>query len=408
LRAEYPGYCEMKILVALTYYRPHVSGLTVYVQRIAEEFASRGFPVTVLTSQYSRSLQRAESLGGVRVVRIPVAFRISKGVITPSFLKIAAPLVRKHDVVMVNLPCTPAEAMILPLLARRMGRPIVATYHCDVRLPHGPFNSLVEKTVRMANFCCGKIVDRIIAYTSDYANSVSLLTRYHSKRCVIPPPVRMAIPDPIRIAEFRREHGMNGGPLLAFAARFAAEKGVEFMLQALPIIRKTHPEARVLFAGEYHEVVGEQRHWRRLQPGLAEATSHWRFLGTLAPAEMAEFFSACDVTVLPSINSTESFGLVQVESMLCGTPVVASDLPGVRVPILTTGMGRIVPPADSAALAEAICEVIQNRVQYIRPRSLIEAKYSTAATADAYLALFQQLLDERVRANRPWPSEGVA
>jgi glycosyltransferase involved in cell wall biosynthesis len=129
-----------------------------------------------------------------------------------------------------------------------------------------------------------------------------------------------------------------------------------------------------------------------MQPALEAAGSHWRFLGVLAPAEMAAFFAACDVTVLPSINSTESFGLVQVESMICGTPVVATDLPGVRVPIRTTGMGRIVPPADSTALAEAVCEVVRNRNSYLRPRGLIEAHYSTAATVESYLDLFQRLL----------------
>jgi len=74
----------MKILVALTYYRPHVSGLTIYVERLARSLAARGHVVTVLTSQYDPKLPRRETLDGVHVIRMPVAARVSKGVIMPT------------------------------------------------------------------------------------------------------------------------------------------------------------------------------------------------------------------------------------------------------------------------------------------------------------------------------------
>ena len=115
---------------------------------------------------------------------------------------------------------------------------------------------------------------------------------------------------------------------------------------------------------------------------------------------MATFFSTCDVTVLPSLNSTESFGLVQVEAMLCGTPSIASDLPGVRVPPQSTGMGEVVPVGDSAALAEAIIRVLDDRARYVRPRAEIEAMYSTPRTAELYEELFEELIAERARSKR--------
>ena len=63
------------------------------------------------------------------------------------------------------------------------------------------------------------------------------------------------------------------------------------------------------------------------------------FLGELHGGQLSNFYSMCDVLTLPSVNSTESFGMVQVEAMLCGTPVVASDIPGVREATRVTGMG---------------------------------------------------------------------
>ena len=110
---------------------------------------------------------------------------------------------------------------------------------------------------------------------------------------------------------------------------------------------ESRPDARVVFAGPYEDVVGEAAYRERLTPAIAALGDRWRFLGVLDPHAMSSFFGAIDVLVVSSINSTESFGLVQVESMLCGTPVVATNLPGVRQPVLTTGMGAIVEPADA-------------------------------------------------------------
>ena len=75
----------MRILTVLTYYRPHTSGLTIYAERLARAFAKRGHQVTVMTTQYDKSLPLEEMMDGVRVIRIPVAMRISKGVIAPTF-----------------------------------------------------------------------------------------------------------------------------------------------------------------------------------------------------------------------------------------------------------------------------------------------------------------------------------
>ena len=75
----------MKILTVLTYYRPHTSGLTIYVERLTKSLVQLGHEVTVLTSQYEKDLPREEVQDGVRIVRAPVLFRVSKGVIMPAF-----------------------------------------------------------------------------------------------------------------------------------------------------------------------------------------------------------------------------------------------------------------------------------------------------------------------------------
>jgi glycosyltransferase involved in cell wall biosynthesis len=132
---------------------------------------------------------------------------------------------------------------------------------------------------------------------------------------------------------------------------------------------------------------------------IAELTARhghcWDFVGPLKGAELAAFFASCDVHVLPSLNSTEAFGLVQVEAMLCGTPIICSDLPGVRTAPRSAGMGEVVPIGDARALAEAILQVCDNRARYVKPRAHIESLYSTQRTVREYEAIYKDLIARR-------------
>lgn len=346
-----------------------------------------------MTSRYDRSPPLTEEREGVRIVRVPVAFRVSKGVMMPTFGFIATRLVRSHDVVSLHLP--QFDAAGVAARARLMGKPSTLTYHCDLKLPAGPFNGFVNRVVDVMNHLAGLLADRVVAYTDDFAVHSPFLSRFAHKTVVIPPPVELPPATPEEVETFARRVGLDNpsrGPVIGMAARLAAEKGVEVLLQALPRVLEVYPNARVLFAGQYQNVLGEEAYARRLAPLLEQHRDRWTFLGVLSPREMAAFYPNLDVIVVPSLNSTESFGLVQVEAMLCGTPSIASDLPGVRQPVLQTGMGEIVPVGDSRALAEAILRVVSRRERYVCPREEIARRWSTEQTAAAYEALFEQLL----------------
>ena len=135
----------MKILTVLTYYRPHTSGLTIYAERLAHAFVKRGHEVTVMTTQFDPSLPREEMMDGVKVIRVPVLFRVSKGVIAPTFGLVATKLVAQHDVVQMHLPQFDAPGVALR--GRLFGKPAVLTYHCDVQLPKTFFNRIVNQVV---------------------------------------------------------------------------------------------------------------------------------------------------------------------------------------------------------------------------------------------------------------------
>ena len=88
----------MRILTSLYYYRPHFSGLTVYTERLSRSLAARGHDVTILTSRYDRNLASLESMNGVQVRRINVAFTVSKGPLMPTIPYWAMRLIHPLDV----------------------------------------------------------------------------------------------------------------------------------------------------------------------------------------------------------------------------------------------------------------------------------------------------------------------
>lgn len=383
----------MKILTVLTYYRPHTSGLTIYAERLARAFARRGHEVTVMTTQYERSLPREEVMDGVRVIRVPVAFRLSKGVIAPTFGWVATKLVWQHDVVQMHLPQFDAPGVALR--GRLFGKPAVLTYHCDLQLPSGLFNRVVNVVVDFQNNMAGMLADHIVTYTQDYADNSPYLSRYASKLTPILPPVELPDPAPGAVQAFANENLVNEcRPVIGMAARFASEKGVEVLLDAMPAILEKYPHTQVLFAGQYKDVMGEHAYAERLMPRIRayEADGHWKFLGVLNPQQMAAFYPNLDVISVPSLNSTEAFGLVQIEAMLNGVPSVPSALPGVRQPVLMHGMGRVAEIGDSASLAGAILEILDEADRFKGNPSEIARQYDPDTIAAEYEKLFEKLM----------------
>ncbi len=381
----------MRILAALTYYRPHVSGLTIYVERLARALVQRGHVVTVLTAQYDRSLPRYEEIHGVHVVRVPVFARISKGVLMPTIGIVAGKLVASHDVLSLHLPQLDASG--IALRGRLLRKPTVLTYHSDLILPASLLSSVANRVVDLSNQVAARLCDVICAYTDDFARHSRLLVGHLSKVRYIRTPVEMPAVESTAVSAWAARYGLDGStPVVGVAGRLAAEKGIEFLLEALPRLLEVHPRLRVLHAGPVEDVIGEKRYRRRLSSVLDYVGDRYTFLGVLEPEDMAHFFSNCDVHVLPSINSTETFGLVQIEAALCGTPTVASALPGVRVPTQLTGMGITVPPRNADALATGILEVLADPGRFQRPREPIAAQFSPELTAARYESLFDGLM----------------
>jgi glycosyltransferase involved in cell wall biosynthesis len=201
----------------------------------------------------------------------------------------------------------------------------------------------------------------------------------------------------------RENHQLNGNEVIGIAGRLATEKGIEVLLKALPIVQAQFPNVKVLHAGPYENIIGEEAYAARLAPLFKQYEGVYHRLGLLEGAEFAAFYQNLDVLCMCSLNSTESFGMVQIEAMQSGVPVATCALPGVRQPVTMTGMGEITPVGDHEALAAAIIKILRDKEKYLRDTQLIGDSFLPVVTAAEYVKLFEDLLHGRFQSQTAEP-----
>jgi glycosyltransferase involved in cell wall biosynthesis len=302
------------ILVTLTYYHPHWTGLTMIARHLAEGLAARGHNVTVLASQHEPDLPRREEINGVQVVRVPSIGRISRTVVMPSFPVALARLAASNQVVHLHTPMP--EALLVVGQARLMGRPSLITHQGDVVMPAGAMNGLIQRGMDASIGLGMRLADGVVVHAADYASHSEFLAPIAHRVGSIYPPVVLPPPRPDAVRAWRAQLGLEGRRLVGFAGRFVEEKGFDFLLQAVPLVRERLPDAHFVFAGDTE--IAYERFFDRCRVLLDAHRGSVTQLGLLRDRQqLADFYALCDVFVLPS--RSDSFAMVQVEAVLSGT-----------------------------------------------------------------------------------------
>lgn len=367
---------KKSILFVSNYYLPYISGVVEVERILAERLAEDGYNVKVVTSRYDKNLPITEFVNGVEVERCNVQMKISKGTVSIPFIFKVIKEAKQYDVVNMQLPML--ESGLLSLFIKK--DKLIPMYHCDINLLKSPFNNFIVSVMDMSHKICLKRSKNILVTSIDYA-SHSRVAHKNTEKCVeVGGPIKYVRPGKYLSGEKKK---------IGFCGRIVEEKGIDVLLKAFQILQQKGINAELLIGGDYKNVAGGS-----IYPSLAEyiEENHIQgvtFLGKIPEKKLGEFYSSLDVFVLPSTNSLEAFGLVQVEAMMCGTPVVSSDLYGVRTIIQNTGMGEVSKKGNPQDLAEKIETVITNRESYIKTPQEISSKYST----EVFLERIKQYID---------------
>jgi glycosyltransferase involved in cell wall biosynthesis len=382
-RPHHRGRDELvtRVVIATQYWRPYRSGLTLMEAAVAEALAAQGHEVTAVVGRHDPALPAREVINGVEVVRVPVRARIDRALVAPSLVPTAARLARAADVFVIPLPLP--EAAPLALAVGR-GTRVVVHFHCDPELERG---GLAARAALAAMDGSARVAlrraDTITVTSRDYAEHSRVMADRAAQAETIPPMVGerewpSAVVDPSMVAAMAPPPALRVG----FLGRLTHEKGVDRLIEAAG--RMSAP-VQVVIAGDSAEAAGRGL-WPTLESLAVARRVDVRYLGPLDDDQVAPFLSAIDVLALPSVNALEAWGRVQAEAMLCGTPVIASALPGVRTLITATGMGLLVEPGDIAGLRDALDEVAADRDGFIRTRAEVITDLGLDTALDRHVA----------------------
>jgi phosphatidylinositol alpha-mannosyltransferase len=330
------GRASVKILLVCPYDWEAPGGVQVHVRQLAAELRTRGHRTTILAPG-----SRPSEDAGVRIVGRPVRVPY-RGTVAPiSFSPGAWRRIRSAmrsfdpDLIHAHEPLTPSTSMLAVLAAEA---PVVATFHAS--LDRSRLMELAGPALRQVS---GRI-DAAIAVSDAAASFVRRVVRVPLE--IVPNGVDVrAFSDPGRPVE-----GLPAGPKILWVNRLDPQKGFEIMLRAFEQIASEVGEVHLLVAGD-----GRDRVLLRSLPG--DLRRRILRLGTVPHEALPRYHAAADVFVSPATGQ-ESFGIVLVEAMAAGVPVVASDIEGYREVVRDGVDGLLIPPNDPNALAAAIRRVL--------------------------------------------------
>jgi len=369
-------------------YFPVLGGIENHVRLLAEGQAARGHQVTALITNPDGLRTTAIDEAGVRVVR---AGRLATVASTPLSLALPWQLARaRPDVVHLHFPYPIGE--VSQWLLRR-GRATVLTYHSDVvrqarilRLYRPLLARVLKET---AALIVGSPQMRNSAYLAPHQAKVRLipygipLARFRGR----PAATEMA-----RVAERYLTTGpANTGaapaPRLLFVGRLRYYKGLDTLIEALPALRP----ARLLVVG-----AGPMAEpWQTLTRAVG-VPDRIAWLGEVPDADLPALYHLADLFVLPASHPSEAFGLVQVEAMAAGLPVVCTELGTGTSYVNQDGItGRVVPPRDPGALTSAISDLLADPALRARMGAAAQARateFDLDLMVDRVLALYTDLL----------------
>lgn len=387
----------MRIAHVTATFPPYRAGTGNVCLAHARELARRGHTVHVLTAlpQSGPELPRCEVIDGVYVRRLRTLLRIGNAPVMPAL----ASALRGFDLIHLHYPFI-FGAEMARVSAALTRTPLVLSFHNDL-IGRGVRSAIFSLYQRVSGTVTVAGAARLCAVSMDHYGS-SRLASSLERTVRTRPGFVVELPNGVDVNLFQEQGPRidltryripaDARVILFVAALDRAHhfKGLDRLLRAMQLLPG---DIRLLVAGDGELRAGYEREARGL--GIGDRTS---FAGKIDHDNLPAFYRSSHVTVLPS-TPPESFGLVLIESMACGTPVVASRIPGVRTVVEDGLDGLLVDSADPQALASAIDAVIagdeRRREMGRRGRDKVVARYAWDKIGARLEAIYAQVLAAR-------------
>ncbi len=393
-------------------------GMNVYVRELGRELAQRGVLVDIFTRrQACDSPDVVEYAPGARVIHVDAGPHrpVDKYEVLDYLPDFACGMQRWRALTGQTYDLIHSHYWLSgrlgSLFRDRWDVPLVAMFHTLAQLKNRVAENAAEREQDVRSEIERRVMaasDRIIAATE--VDRAQILRHYGALApiSVVPGGVDLERFKPMSQRQARREIGIPEQQVVLFVGRIQRLKGIEVLLRAFGILRQEGlaDDARLLIVGGLPVSTGrgvghEMREITRLERlagrlGLAASVT---FVGAVQQERLPFYYAAADVTVMPS--SYESFGLVAVESLACGTPVVATRVGGLSTIVRDNETGFLVPWRDPHLFAERIGQALGDR--RLRARLAANARPSVERfgwnrIADQHLAIYEELLAERETA----------
>jgi len=382
----------MKLALVSPYDFAYPGGVTEHVSHLAEQFLERDYEVHIIAPSSGDQTEPIASVDAPvhrigRVVSIPANGSVARITLSlRSYLQAKRLLQEEQfDLIHLHEPMMPA----LPLtVLRHSNATNIGTFHAYRNTPLTYFYS---KPILRPFF--RKLHGRIAVSSAarDFVGEY-----FHADYRVIP--------NGIDFARFhsrypRLEQFDDSRPTVLFVGRLEKRKGLRFLLRAWPHVLERVPDARLVVVGRGRPLEG----YKRFAARQGWSANDVVFAGYVSAEDLPRYYQACDVFCAPNTGQ-ESFGIVLLEAMAAGAPIVASDIPGYRDVVTHGEEGLLVERQNPGALADALCRLLTSpemRATMRRAGQLKARRFDWPRVAEEVLAYYQEVL--RRRETQPEP-----
>lgn len=367
----------MKITHIISTFPPYKGGMGNSAACFAKELVRIKHNITILTPNFTNPADEVGEWEGVKVIRIKPLFKIGNAAILPGILK----YLKEFDVVHLHYPFYgTAELVALAKIWRGQKLKLVVHYHMDTRA-RGLKGLIfyIYKLIWLPIIL--RLAEEITCSSLDYAKHSDVgayYSKHHQKFIQVPFGVDLdhfhpkSEPNKPNSAEILFVGGLD---------RAHYFKGVDILIEAFAQVVLKLPQARLTILGR-----GDLEPIYKHLVKTIDLEDKVIFINNADDKALVENYQNSDLLILPSINQNEAFGLVLLEAMACGKPIIASNLPGVRSVFKNGKQGLTVKPGDAADLAEKILMIFKTPETKFQmgesARSLVEKRYSWAIAGE--------------------------